>query len=56
MHFIDHWKLLLRNFFPQVIILIPSRGPAVGLLVVEKLLFFALNDDLLTLLSVLIGY
>lgn len=36
--------------------LMPSRGPAVGLLVVEKLPFFALNDDLLTLLSVLIGY
>ncbi|SMP65969.1 PelD GGDEF domain-containing protein [Noviherbaspirillum suwonense] len=36
--------------------LMPSRGPAVGLLVVEKLPFFALNDDLLKLLSVLIGY
>ncbi|MET0962078.1 MAG: PelD GGDEF domain-containing protein [Noviherbaspirillum sp.] len=36
--------------------LLPSRGPAVGLLVVEKLPFFALNDDLLKLLSVLIGY
>jgi len=34
----------------------PSRGPAVGLLVVEKLPFFALNDDLLKLLSVLTGY
>jgi hypothetical protein len=34
----------------------PSRGAAVGLLVVEKLPFFALNDDLLKLLSVLIGY
>jgi len=36
--------------------LMPSRGTAVGLLVVEKLPFFALNDDLLKLLSVLIGY
>lgn len=36
--------------------LLPSHGPAVGLLVVEKLPFFALNDDLLKLLSVLIGY
>ena len=36
--------------------LLPSRGTAVGLLVVEKLPFFALNDDLLKLLSVLIGY
>jgi hypothetical protein len=36
--------------------LMPSRGPAAGLLLVEKLPFFALNDDLLTLLSVLIGY
>ena len=36
--------------------LTPSRGPALGLLVVEKLPFFALNDDLLKLLSVLIGY
>lgn len=36
--------------------LLPSRGAAVGVLVVEKLPFFALNDDLLTLLSVLTGY
>lgn len=36
--------------------LLPSRGAAVGVLVVEKLPFFALNDDLLQLLSVLIGY
>lgn len=36
--------------------LLPSQGAAVGMLVVEKLPFFALNDDLLKLLSVLIGY
>ena len=36
--------------------LMPSTGTAVGVLVVEKLPFFALNDDILQLLSVLIGY
>ena len=36
--------------------LMPSTGGAVGMLVVEKLPFFALNDDTLQLLSVLIGY
>ena len=36
--------------------LMPSTGPSVGMLVVEKLPFFALNDDALQLLSVLIGY
>lgn len=36
--------------------LMPSTGQSVGLLVVEKLPFFALNDDVLQLLSVLIGY
>lgn len=36
--------------------LLPSSGAAVGVLVVEKLPFFALNDDALQLLSVLIGY
>ena len=36
--------------------LIPSRGESAGMLVVEKLPFFALNDDSLQLLSVLIGY
>ena len=36
--------------------LMPSSGAPVGLLVVEKLPFFALNDDALQLLSVLIGY
>jgi polysaccharide biosynthesis protein PelD len=36
--------------------LLPSSGNAVGVLVVEKLPFFALNDDTLQLLSVLIGY
>ncbi|WP_234484896.1 PelD GGDEF domain-containing protein [Noviherbaspirillum pedocola] len=36
--------------------LAPSRGAAIGLLVVERLPFFALNDDLLKLLTVLIGY
>ncbi len=36
--------------------LMPSTGGAVGMLVVEKLPFFALNDDALQLLSVLIGY
>jgi polysaccharide biosynthesis protein PelD len=34
----------------------PSKGAAVGILVVEKLPFFALNEDALQLLSVLIGY
>lgn len=36
--------------------LMPSRGAPVGMLVVEKLPFFALNEDALQLLSVLIGY
>ena len=36
--------------------LIPSCGKSVGVLAVEKLPFFALNDDALQLLSVLIGY
>ena len=36
--------------------LMPSTGESIGLLVVEKLPFFALNDDALQLLSVLIGY
>jgi hypothetical protein len=36
--------------------LVPSGSAPVGLLVVEKLPFFALNDDALQLLSVLIGY
>jgi hypothetical protein len=36
--------------------LLPSGSATVGLLVVEKLPFFALNDDALQLLSVLIGY
>ena len=36
--------------------LMPSRGAPVGVLTVEKLPFFALNDDTLQLLSVLIGY
>lgn len=36
--------------------LLPSGSAPVGLLVVEKLPFFALNDDALQLLSVLIGY
>ena len=36
--------------------LMPSTGEPIGLLVVEKLPFFALNDDALQLLSVLIGY
>ncbi|WP_345554869.1 GAF domain-containing protein, partial [Streptomyces lannensis] len=36
--------------------LMPSNAESVGLLVVEKLPFFALNDDALQLLSVLIGY
>ena len=34
----------------------PSSGDAVGVLLIEKLPFFALNDDALQLLSVLIGY
>ena len=34
----------------------PSSGDVVGVLVIEKLPFFALNDDSLQLLSVLIGY
>lgn len=36
--------------------LTPSHGAPVGVLVVERLPFFALNDDLLQLLSVLIGF
>jgi hypothetical protein len=36
--------------------LLPSGSAPVGLLVVEKLPFFALNNDALQLLSVLIGY
>lgn len=34
----------------------PSRGAAIAVLTVERLPFFALNDDLLKLLSVLTGY
>ena len=36
--------------------MMPSSGDAVGVLAIEKLPFFALNDDTLQLLSVLIGY
>lgn len=36
--------------------MLPSSGEAIGVLTIEKLPFFALNEDALQLLSVLIGY